>query len=79
MAKISLEDRQESSENIISYFLEKQKHLELNERDLAMEIYNRAIQDAIEAMEVYIKENRQHALIFEALKDELKWMPLVTK
>ncbi len=79
MSEISLEKRKEFTKKCIKHFLAKQKESGLSESSLVVEVYNSAIRDAIDAMDVYIKHNRQHTLIFDALKEELKWMPLVTE
>lgn len=79
MAEISLEERKKFTRKCIEYFLAKQEEFKLSEDALIIEIYNSAIRDAIDAMDVYIKHNREHTLVFDALKEELKWMPLVAE
>jgi len=70
----TIEERIIQTEKILDFF----DATDLEGKDLAFKVYNNAIEDVVDAIDVYIDKNPQHTLSFRALKEEIdSWMPLV--
>ena len=77
MSIISLQARQDFTKVALDSFARKKLEIE-NDDEFVMQVYNDAIGDALDAIEVYANKNPQYYLEFTALRKEMGgWMPLV--
>lgn len=84
--EIPLEDRQKQSQQIMTYLINGISDLYLPpdmpelsvKQKIIHYVYNHAIDDVINAIDVYIEHNPQHRLALESLKTAIAgWMHLV--
>ena len=78
MGKISLEKRKKATRNIIAWFLNRIEKDGISDVKVIQLVYNSAIRDVNDALDVYIEKTPEHSVSLRALKEELRWVPLVT-
>jgi hypothetical protein len=75
--EIPIEDRRKQSDLIVKTLAAKTAN-SVHMNDRVVIIYNQAIDDVLDAIDVYAEKNPQHRLAFESLKVAISgWMPLV--
>lgn len=75
--EIPIEDRKEVSSLIVDVLAVAVATM--NPEDRVRHIYNRAIDDVVEAIDNYIKYNPQYVIVLRSLRENIaNWMPLVS-
>lgn len=75
MAKITLEERIEQSQKIVMVLAKKIQ--QQSEEEKVKIVYNHAVEDILDAIEIFADKNPQHNLVFMALREELSAWKLV--
>jgi len=74
----TLQERKEQTKLILEWHEHEKKERQLEGKAYTQFVYNNALTDVLDAIDVYVEKNRQHQMVLRALQSEIKgWMPLV--